>query len=122
MVSRTGRTIASKRLLKAASMPIGAPRPTAKITETPTTLRVSMAESQKPLKAMNRVAPPQNNPSHLPPSLRPNIADATTTKGQGSQMRSVSIPARPVSMTFEIGLKNQADASPNHSKSLSIGS
>ena len=103
-------------------MPIGTPSPTAIITETPTTLKVSIVESQNPLRPMNSVAAPQNRPSHMPPSLSPNIDTAATTKGQGSQSRNVSIPARPVSMTSEIGLKNQAKVSPIHSNKLSIGS
>ena len=122
MVSRIGRTTASKRLLKATNMPIGTPIPTAIITETTRTLIVSIAESQYPLKPMNRVAAAQNSPSHLPPSLNPNIAATATTTIQGSQRRNVSNPARPVSITSEIGLKNQARLSPNHSKEVSIGS
>ena len=91
------------------------------ITETPTMLKVSMAESQNPMEPMNRVAAPQSSPSHLPPSLNPNNDAAAATKGQGSQSRNVSIPARPVSMTLEIGLKNQAKVSAVHSKMSSIG-
>ena len=74
------------------------------------------------MRPMNRVAAPQNSPSHLPPSLIPSIDAAATTKGQGSHSRSAFIPARPVSITPEIGLKNQAEESPNQSKSVSIGS
>ena len=122
MVSRIGRTTASKRLLKAANMPIGTPTPTARTTETPSKLKVTIAESQNPLKPMNRVPAPQNSPSRQPPSLSPNIEVAATTTGQGSQRRNVSIPARPVSMTSEIGLKNQPKVSPIHSNKSSIGS
>ena len=46
MVSRMGRTIDSKRLLEAARMPTATPKATAINTETATTLRVSIAESQ----------------------------------------------------------------------------
>ena len=102
-------------------MPIGTPIPTAMITETPTTLKVSIAESQNPLRPMNRTAEPQNSPSHLPPSRSPSIDAAATTKGQGSQSRNASIPARPASMKSETGLKNQAKASPVHPKKSSIG-
>ena len=121
-VSRTGRTIASKRLLNAASMPIGTPRPTATITETPTTLNVTIAESQNPFMPMNKTATPLNSPSHRPTSMNPNIDAEATTKGQGSQSRNVSMPASPASMTSDMGLKNQAKASPIHSKKTSIGS
>ena len=122
MVSRTGRTTASKRSLKAANMPIGTPTATAKIADTTRTLIVTIAESQNPIRPMNSAPAPENSPSRQPPSLSPRIVPAATTTGQGSHSRNASIPASPASMTSEIGSKNQAKLSPTHSKKPSIGS
>ena len=103
-------------------MPTTTPNATAMNTDTPTTLRVIMAESQYPFSPIHSVAAPQKRPSHLPPSLNPvNPATATTT-GQGSHSRKESISSNPQSMTSESGLKNHAKVSPTQSKNVSMGS
>ena len=68
-IENRANAIASKRLLKATKTPIGTPSPTAMITDTPTTLSVTIAESQNPLRPMNRAATPQKQPE--PPAAEP---------------------------------------------------